>query len=82
MISIVFLLKKKKKMRKKKNYNPFTIKIVVAKQTCNVKQSIKEKKKKNPCKKSKEHQSDLLFYRRKIKEQESIQEFTFSSIKI
>ena len=33
-------------MRKKKNYNPFTIKIVLAKQTCNVKQSIKEKKKK------------------------------------
>ena len=30
-------------MRKKKNYNPFTIKIVLAKQTCNVKQSIKEK---------------------------------------
>ena len=33
-------------MRKKKNYNPFTIKIVLAKQTCNVKQSIKEEKKK------------------------------------
>ena len=60
MISIVFLLKKKK-MRKKKNYNPFTIKIVLAKQTCNVKQSIKEKKKKKiPARKAKN--INLIFF--------------------
>ena len=60
MISIVFLLKKKKKMRKKKNYNPFTIKIVLAKQTCNVKQSIKERKKKFPARKAKN--INLIFF--------------------
>ena len=62
MISIVFLLKKKKKMRKKKNYNPFTIKIVLAKHTCNVKQSIKEKKKKKKIPARKAKNINLIFF--------------------